>query len=392
MSDRPWVRGFNRLGLDLFLRQEAGQNCLLSPLSISIALGMLLPGARGDTRADVARILGLDCNDEELGQMIRGLLATLRGHKMMKQILNEDTHEVTFEDVDAITLELANAVFPKEGFKVIEAARAFLKTNFEAELRALDYARPEAAAAHINEWVEGKTRNKIRDLLSPDLLSKDTRMVLVNALYFLAEWQDQFQESVTIPKPFHLSGGGATEVQMMRQTLDLGYFKDDRLGVEAVEIPYKTMSMVIVLPRKGAKIEALRPTLEDLERITGGLAHRLVALELPRFRIESKFRLATLLKELGMDLPFQETADFSGFTSDPAGLMIDEVIHKTFVSVDENGTEAAAATAIVMPTGAMPVEKPRTPIPFVVDRPCIFLIRDGHTGCVLFLGALCDPS
>jgi serpin B len=392
MANEPWVRGFNALGLDLFLREEPGTNCLLSPLSISIALAMLLPGARGDTRAQVARILGFDGDDDELGRMIGRLLSTLRGHKMMKEVYNKETNEITCEEAEAITLDLANAIFPKQGYQILEQARNILKTRFEAELRPVDYGNSEAAAALINEWVEGKTRNKIRDLLSTGILNEATRMVLVNALYFLAEWSEPFQESATIEKPFHLTAGATTDVQMMRQTLDLGYVKDDALGIEAVEIPYKAMSMVILLPRKGARIETLRPKLEDLERVTGGLSHRLVSLELPRFKIESKFQLAMALQALGMELPFQDAANFSGFTRDPVGLKVDEVIHQTFISVDENGTEAAAATAIVMPAGAAPDEEPPKPIPFVIDRPFMFLIRDGHTGCVLFMGALCDPS
>lgn len=138
-------------------------------------------------------------------------------------------------------------------------------------------------------------------------------------------------------------------------------------------------------------IEALRPNLEDLDRINEGLLTNPVNLELPRFRIESKFRLATVLRELGMKLPFQEAADFSGFTSEPLGLTIDEVIHQTYISVDENGTEAAAATAVLMQDGCMMDEEEPVPIPFVADRPFLFLIRDDVTGCILFLGALCDP-
>lgn len=390
---RDRMRGFNGLGLGLLLRQDLTENCLLSPLSVAVALSMLLPGAKGPARAEIAGVLGFEADDEELGRLVERLLRSLRGHKAEAQIYHEQTGSVTFEEVDAITLCLANAVFPDEGYAILDDARDFLETCFEAEIRPVDFARAEAAAARINGWVDEKTRGRIRDLVDAELIHDATRMILVNAVYFLAQWQQPFEQSLTTPKPFHLAGGEATEVEMMRQSLDLRYVKDDVLGVEVVEIPYKAMSMLILLPPRDAAggLEALHPNLEDLERITAGLRSSLVSLQLPRFRIESKFRLAAVLQELGMKTPFVDAADFSGFTREPEGLKIDEVIHQTYIMVDENGTEAAAATAVLMLEGALEDEREPVPIPFVADRPFLFLIRDDATDCILFAGALCDP-
>lgn len=390
---RDRVRGFNRLGLELFLRQDLERSCFVSPLSIAVALSMLLPGAKGATRAEIAGVLRLECNDAELGRSIELLLSSLRSHDADRQIYHEETGTYTFETVEALKLRLANAVFANDGYSILEDAGSLLETHFEAELRTVDFGRAKEAVAQINGWVGEKTCDRIRNLVDAQLISEATRMILVNAVYFLAEWQTPFEESLTSPKPFHPAGGDAVDVDMMRQCLDLRYVEDDRLGVEAVEIPYKAMSMLVLLPRKDAAggLEALRPSLEDLDRITGGLRSHPVDLQLPRFRIESRFRLSAVLQELGMQEPFEDSADFSGFTREPEGLRVDEVIHQTFITVDENGTEAAAATAILMELGAMEDDEPPKPIPFVVDRPFLFLIRDDVTGCILFMGAMCDP-
>jgi serpin B len=220
--------------------------------------------------------------------------------------------------------------------------------------------------------------------------------MLLNAVYFFAEWADQFNEAATKTEPFYLLPGAkvkSVQVQMMHGLRTLPYAKDTALGVEAVEIPYREMSMLVLLPQAG-KLQSLeRGLTEDLlDRIDKQLRVREVELGLPKFEMESGYGLRETLQTLGLRTMFdREAADFGGITDDPEGLFISEVIHRARIRVDEYGTEAAAATAVVA-VGAAAFGEPPKPIPFIVDRPFVFFIRDDQTGVILFAGRVTNPG
>jgi serpin B len=240
----------------------------------------------------------------------------------------------------------------------------------------------------INDWVAEQTEDRIEDLIPPGVLGAATRLVLTNAIYFNAAWAQPFEASATQDEAFHLLDGGQVTVPMMHQTESFGYLAGD--GYQAVELPYEghELSMVILLPDEGG-FEAFEAGLDaaQVEAILQETSDRQVALALPRFEFEAQFSLADTLGAMGMPDAFSDQANFSGMTG-TRDLFISAVIHKAFVAVDEEGTEAAAATAVVMVEGAMPAE----PLEVRVDRPFLFLIRDIQTGTVLFLGRVMDPA
>jgi serpin B len=247
---------------------------------------------------------------------------------------------------------------------------------------------PEASRVTINDWVSEQTEDRIEDLIPQGVIDALTRLVLTNAIYFNAAWDNPFEPGLTADGTFHLLDGGKVSVPMMRQTKSLGYARDE--GVQAVELPYdgQELSMVVLLPDAG-EFEAFENTLDAgrVDAIVKDISYRQIALSLPRFEVESDFSLVDALTAMGMPDAFTGAADFSGMTGS-RDLFIAEVVHKAFVSVDEAGTEAAAATAVVMEKMAMPEE----PVEVTVDRPFVFLIRDLETGVVLFVGRVVDPS
>jgi serpin B len=250
-------------------------------------------------------------------------------------------------------------------------------------------SRQRAARVTINDWVSEQTEGRIEDLIPQGIINALTRLVLTNAMYFNAAWASPFEPSATKDGAFHTLDGGRVTVPMMRQSTHLGYAEDE--GVQLVELPYdgQELSMLILLPAAG-QFESFEAAL-DAERVgtmLRGIARRQVALTMPKFEIESEFSLSKALIAMGMPDAFSVAdADFSGMTGN-RDLFIRDVVHKSFVSVDEAGTEAAAATAVIMQLRAMPQQ----PVEVTVDRPFVFLIRDIQTGAILFVGRVVDPA
>ncbi len=264
-----------------------------------------------------------------------------------------------------------------------------LAENYGAGLRLLDFANePEEARVTINDWVSEETEGKIEDLIAQGAIDPLTRLVLTNAIYFNAAWAQPFQEGATRDGSFTLLSGDRVTVPMMHQTESFGYAQGD--GYQAVELPYdgREMSMVIVLPERG-EFDAFEHSLDAgrMKDVIEGLARQEVSLTMPRFEFDSEFSLSRVLADLGMPAAFSGEADFSGMTGGK-DLFISDVLHKAFVSVDEVGTEAAAATAVVMKALAVPDE----PVTVTLDHPFLFLIRDIETGAILFVGRVLDPS
>ena len=262
----------------------------------------------------------------------------------------------------------------------------------------MTFANPEETADSVNTWVAEKTEDRITDLVSPDSLLPDMRLILANAVYFKARWENQFEEAGTRPKPFHLlpgAGTGSVEVPMMARQGTFLYWTSESSDLEALRVDYEeSLSMLVVLPATGrfAEVEA-GLSADFLTRIQAGAEWTLVDLELPRFEMRFETSLGDVLRELGLQTAFDiASADFGGITPHPDGLFLSEALHQAWLKVDEHGTEAAAATALMAMAAGMIEEEPPRPIPFLVDRPFYFFIQERTTGAVLFMGRVLEPT
>jgi serpin B len=356
-----------RLMSSLLTELPIDENVVCSPLSVRTVLAMLLPGARGDTREQLERFVGTD-EPADLATLLDSFRPDRDG---------------------AIRLSVANGAFLQPGFPVLPSYSEAIEGPFRAQIENLDFGHPIAAAARINEWVEKATEGMISNLLSPQTIERLTSLVLVNAIYFLAAWENPFEENYTQPERFHPLKGAAYDIPMMGQRCFLPYVADKRRGLEAVRIPYKATSLVVVLPRRGRFEEVARSFGED--RVAGlRLSEREVELRLPRFEIESRLSLQDVLSQLGVRVPFDRNhADFGDLTDHPDGLFVGAVEHAARIRVDEQGTEAAAATAVTMVGAAR--NAPR-PLEFHVDRPFLFFVYDDKSDNVLFAGRCTSPK
>jgi serpin B len=372
----PLVRGNTAFAMDLYQRLAGTEgNVFFSPHSISTALAMTYAGARGNTAAEMAATLRLPPGQQAVHPAF-GALQEALGQAQR----------------DGIRLVAANSLWPQRGYPFREDYLALLRRHYGVSVTPVDYqAAREEARATINGWVEEHTESRIRDLLAPSDLSALTRMVLVNAVYFKGSWQHAFPLGDTTDAPFHLAGGRTVQTPMMTQKLSCGYASLPML--EALELPYADggMSMVVLLPGKEEGIAALEKALspETLAGWLGALRNQEVQVALPRFKTTCRFRLNDVLMAMGMRDAFREAdANFEGMDGRANWLYIGAAVHKAFVEVNEEGTEAAAATGVVMVARGLPA---RTPV-FRADRPFLFLIRETRSGAILFAGRLADPT
>lgn len=372
--------GINAFGLDLYRQAAAGSgNVVVSPASIVLALAMARAGARGVTADEmdaVLRDVAADANATWLNALDRALSARSGTFK-----------DATGKELD-VTLRIANAPFAQRGMALEPAYLEAVASRFGAGLRLADYVREtEAARRLINGWVDEQTEHRIPELLAQGVITPDTRLTLVNAIYLKAPWLTPFAVEATKPGSFRRADGSTVEVPMMSLAAALPYAESD--GWRAVELPYVggSLALTVIVPDDLAAFEA-ELSADRLAAITGALGERQVSLTFPKFGIETKARLAEVLAALGMPTAFDpDRADFSGITGEER-LFIADVIHQANIDVDEKGTEAAAATAVVMWTTGAPVE----PVALRVDRPFLFALRDVPTGALLFLGRVSDPS
>jgi serpin B len=366
--------------LDLYqvLRQKDG-NLFYSPYSISQALAMTYAGAEGDTETQMAGTLHFTLPQSDLHAAFSDLdrqLAT-RGQGAQGK------------DRGGFQLKIVNAIWGQEGYPFLAEFLDLLDRFYDAGLYQLDFASaPEQARLTINDWVEEQTESRIKDLLPAGTIDAITRLVLTNAIYFNAAWADPFDPAQTKDGDFELLDGGTAVVPMMRQTEALGYAAGP--DFQMVELAYDRheLSMIILLPEAG-EFSAFEESLDSqrVNEILSSLGQKQVALQMPKFGFETDFMLKDALSELGMAQAFSSEADFSRMDGHRE-LFISDVVHKAFVDVDEAGTEAAAATTVVMRLKGVAEE----PVEVVVDQPFIFLIRDLETGTILFMGRVLDPS
>ena len=373
------VHGNTAFAFDLY-REVAAEpgNVFFAPFSISESLAMTWAGARGETESQMASALHL-------------ALPQCRIHPTFKELDSAITHPKDpgkGSDGGAFHLTFANALFDQVGYPI---ALPFLDTvalTYGAGIHVVDFAgAPELARATINDWMGDHSGQWIYDLLAPGSITTATRMVLGSAVHFSAAWKTPFQPIDTRFAPFTQRDGSTVQVPTMTATQNLSYGEGE--GYAAVQLPYDAgdLAMILLLPPTGG-LDALESSLspERLTSIVAGLEKRTVAIDLPTFKVESSLGLAAPLGRLGMRVPFSDAADFSGISGKP-GLALDEVVHQTFVDVDEAGTEAAAAVSTVFTTTSAYL-----PAAIRFERPYLFLIRDGATGSVLFLGRVDDPS
>jgi serpin B len=368
----------NRFGLDLYrqLKGEPG-NLALSPYSISSALAMTYAGARGRTEEEMARVLHLPFGQDST----HAAFASLR----------IDLLQMT--GTPGCTLSVANRLWGQEGTRFL---RPFLETTrdaYGAELTRLNFVRKsEESRRRINDWTLKETRGKIAGLLAPGSITKLTRLVLTNAVYFKARWQSVFESANTRDQFFHPSLAESLKVPMMHRTGRYPFASTDGVRILVMSYAEERQSMVILLPEAIDGIAKLETDLseEKLASWIEAVESTIVALSLPRFHASSTFSLSDALSSIGMPSAFrQSVADFSGMNG-RRDLFVSAVVHKTAVDVDEKGTEAAAATAVVTEL-AEARTPPLRPVLFTADHPFLFLIRDDETGCILFLGRVMNP-
>ena len=368
------VTGNNAFALDLYsiLSKEEG-NLFFSPYSISSALAMTYGGARGDTAEEMAKALHFS-------------LGADKTHPAFAE-LDTVFHEI--QKHGQVQLHIANSLWPQKDYRLLPEYLALTRQHYGVPITPVDYMKAaETARKLINTWVEDKTKDKIKDLIRPGDLDALTVLVLVNAIYFKGNWASQFDPKLTKQSGFSVSGHAKTQVSMMYQKGKFGYGEIE--GAQLLELPYvgKELSMVIVLPEKPEGLSGVENqfTVKNLDAWLSRLSQQDVNVYLPKFKVTwGTFELNRPLKALGMEKAFGSGADFSGMDR-TRSLLIGLVLHKAFVEVNEEGTEAAAATAVVMKRNGG-----RKYI-FLADRPFLFLIRDKATGSILFLGRVLDPS
>jgi serpin B len=380
---RPLVDGNTRFALNLYAQLVAENpkgNHFLSPFSISTALAMASAGARGETQTEMLQALHLpDQAYTTFGKLLRDLRGTGDPAKQ------------------GFTLSTANALWAQQGYPWRAEYKKLLQDDFGAGLFDVDFiSQPEAARNTINKWVENETREKIKNLLPPGVITSLTRAVLTNAIYFKGDWLSKFDKAMTKEQPFTRLDGSQVKVPLMyQQVKEIGSYAQTE-DFQVLDLPYagKRLSMTILLPKRHDGLPELEKQLDTgkLGQILSSLGtQREVEVYLPRFRLEMQqpYSLNGPLQTLGMKKAFSaEQADFSGMHTGPERLFISHVLHKAFVEVNEEGTEAAAATAVVVGVTSV---RPSPPV-FRADRPFLFLIRDRQTGSILFLGRLVDPS
>jgi serpin B len=390
----------NKFAVELMrvLGGQSTENCFLSPYSISTALGMTWAGARGGTADQMASVLHF--SELPAGDVTSSFRAMARSL--------EETQKQT-----GAQLAVANSLWPEQQpeHPFLPAYIKQVQIDFVSEVTPLDYRNNlDTARQTINRWVESKTHDKIKDLLHSGDLDAATRLVLVNAIYFKAAWEDPFQPRANLNDQFHLADGTSKPVVLMRATRSVRYLQTelDSNSVQVMLLPYRrgaiaggnsaSLSFVAILPKEPSGLAALEKSLsaESLNRWLSQVKMERVQLLLPKFKLQARYSLNDALAAMGIRDAFVDPvthasdphrADFSGMNG-TRDLYISKAIHQTFVDLDENGTEAAAATAIVMRAGAA-FQQPQ--IVFRADHPFLFLIRDDLTGSILFMGRLADP-
>ena len=288
---------------------------------------------------------------------------------------------------------MANAFWGQQGYQFSPAFNHLLQTNYGAAMHEVNFHDSQAARAVINRWVEHQTQEKIKDLIPPDGVGPATVLVLTNAVYFKAAWDRQFGEAATRPEPFHLPDGKTADVPMMHQMAEFRYFKDDAFAALEMTYAHEMFSMIAFLPDQPDGLEAFEKSLtadhlDAWARQIERASRTDVLVSLPKFKMTEEMSLSAVLSRMGMPLAFSAQADFSAMNDGKEPLFITAAYHKAYVDVNEKGTEAAAATGLVIGRAALPRQVPT----FKADHPFLFIIRDNRSGSILFMGRVANPN
>jgi serpin B len=369
-AEKQLVASDNKFGLKLFreiVSQEGDKNIFVSPLSVAMALGMTYNGANGATREAMQNTLELQgMSLEDVNKSYRSVIDLLRGLD------------------PKVTFQIANSIWYRQGFEVESTFVDLNRAYFDAIVRALNFADPSAVVT-INDWVNENTNGKIDKII--ERIPDSTVMYLIDAIYFKGTWKLQFDPKKTTAQPFHLSDGSVKSCQMMAMPeTDIAFFGTREFS--AIDLKYGDgdYSMTILLPNRNMTLDSVMAqfTDENWRSWLGQFATEDLALQIPKFEIEYDKSLKDVLNTLGMGIAFSDFADFTGINRQ-GNLQISEVKHKTYVKVDEEGTEAAAVTSVEIGFTSAPFS-------FTVDRPFVFVIHENHSGTILFMGKIVDPT
>lgn len=374
--ETPVARSNNAFTIDLYeqFKTEEG-NIFFSPLSISTALAMTYAGAKARTAAQMEATLHFTIPPKDLHSAYKALMDRLHAEKSSRDY----------------QLSIANALWIQEEFELLQSFLDTIQQNYGKAIFTVNFGETEPTRKRINAWVEKHTAQRITDLIPPGLLNALTKLILINAIYFKGNWRSQFKEDNTTQAPFTLTSGEKIPVPMMHQQESFGYYEDATF--QMLELPYagQQLSMIILLPKTPKTLSDLESQISSkaISQWVQRLHKQKVKVYLPRYSITTQFELSEVLQTLGMTDAFSaENADFSGITG-PPGLFIAAVLHKAFIEVNEEGTEAAAATAVVMLPRGPP---PTMTIPeFRADHPFLFFIREIQTNALLFMGRVMNP-
>jgi serpin B len=378
------VRGNSAFAMDLYqsLKTQNDGNMFYSPYSLSLALAMAHAGARGDTAKEMANTLHFNLSQDALDAAFNFLALEMDSRTQNTSIGGMGSDE-------AFHLNVVNDAWGQKNFQFLTTYLDTLAVNYGAGLRILDFIKDgEGARQTINQYISDQTQGKVKELIPQGAVNDLTRLVLTNAIYFKAGWQSPFAKEATNNGTFKLLNGSQVNVSMMHQMDFFNYTQG--AGYQVAELPYGDgqLSMVVLLPDEG-QFKKFQDNLNSklVDSIIASMTQQNVILSLPKFQFDSSFGLKQALSSMGMSIAFSDKADFSGMTG-TQGLLISDVVHKAFVSVDEAGTEAAAASAVIVGATSMPSQS----VTLSVDRPFIFLIRDIPTGTILFVGRVTNPT
>ncbi|XP_068092895.1 leukocyte elastase inhibitor-like isoform X2 [Hyperolius riggenbachi] len=390
------VTSFNEFSVKLFqnLSVNNGKNVMFSPMSIASAMTMVYVGAKGNTEVQMAEVLNFKKAAEEKSCMKKSPGAA---HIQNISQVYEELFSNVFQPSKKYSMKSANRLYNDESFHTIEEYSQIIKKSFHAEIQAVDFKQSaEESRKKMNTWVEEQTEGKIKDLLTKSSIDSLTKLVLVNALYFKGNWEIKFPEENTEQKPFRLSKKKTKMVPMMFQRNKYNMFYIEEHETKVLELPYadKEISMVILLPDdikdNSTGLERLKKALtyERLNKWTSAdmMEKTEVEVELPRLRLEENYDLKSCLSKMGMTDLFNPDKAYLTGLSEESYLCVSHILHKVFVEINEEGTEAAAATAAVITKRSRPVV-----VKFHADHPFLFLIRHNNTKAILFYGAFCSP-
>jgi serpin B len=378
-STTSLVEANNKFAFDIYqVLKKAEGNIFFSPFSIATALTMTLTGARGNTELEMQKVL-------HLTEIVNKKENISQKYKLLCDYIN------SFQQKEGILLSVANSLWLQKEFDVEHSFQQILRNMYASEIFLVDFQREtENARLTINKWVEQKTQDKIKDLLSPGSINPLVRLILVNAIYFKGKWYSEFDKNLTKEDDFFLPDGEKVKVNMMTKKETCKYAENDELQV--LELEYKTsnISMVLFLPRQRNGLSMLESKLnmETMQSLLNSMRMKEIKVFLPRFTFTSQFSLSSVLKTIGMQDAFDPMkADFTGISKSDK-LFIFDVLHKAFVEVNEEGTEAAAATGVIVGITCVPAE----PVVFRADHPFLFAIRERTAGSILFIGRVYNPA